>query len=146
MKNTKVISGFHAVGKSYLFNNKSDLLVLDSDSSDFSWISEGVRHPDFPNNYIKHIIDNIGQADIILVSSHDVVRKALQENNIKYTLVYPDKLLKDEYIQRFEDRGDGEPFLDFFNTKWDEFIDDMENETFPEKIKLTNGQHLKDVI
>lgn len=50
-RKAKVISGFPAVGKSYMFNDKSDLIVLDSDSSLFSWESEGVRHPDFPNNY-----------------------------------------------------------------------------------------------
>lgn len=49
MKKTKVISGFPGVGKSFNhYNTDDNLIVLDSDSSLFSWESEGVRHPDFP--------------------------------------------------------------------------------------------------
>lgn len=35
MKNTIIVSGFPAVGKSYLFNNQNELKILDSDSSQF---------------------------------------------------------------------------------------------------------------
>ncbi|GFN32481.1 hypothetical protein [Paenibacillus xylaniclasticus] len=146
MKNTKVISGFPAVGKSYFFNQDLGFEVLDSDSSQFSWLSEGARHPDFPNNYMEHIKNNIGKVDIILVSSHDVVRAALKENEIAYTLVYPDKSLKDEYIERFKNRGNNEGFINFISSKWDEFIEDIENETYPNKVKLKSNQYLKDLI
>lgn len=36
MKETLIISGFPGVGKSYFFNNNSNLIALDSDSSEFS--------------------------------------------------------------------------------------------------------------
>ena len=36
-KETRVISGFPGVGKTY-FKNITNLIVLDSDSSKFSWI------------------------------------------------------------------------------------------------------------
>lgn len=146
MKNTKVVSGFPGIGKSFIFNEESDLIVLDSDSSQFSWISPGVRHPDFPNNYIHHIQNNLGKADIILVSSHDIVREALKINSIEYVLVYPDRTLKQEYLQRYKDRENKESFLDFFNSKWDEFINQMEEEAFPQTFVLEKGQYLKDVI
>lgn len=144
-KNTKVISGFPAVGKSVLTKN-NHLTVLDSDSSKFSWIEEGLRHPDFPNNYIQHIKENIGKADYILVSSHDVVRKALEENNINYTLVYPLKESKSEYLLRYRNRGNDEKFINFINSNWEKFIDDIEKETFPRLLQLKNGQYLSDVL
>lgn len=144
-KNTKVISGFPAVGKSVL-TKESHLTVLDSDSSKFSWIEEGIRHPDFPNNYMQHIKDNIGKADYILVSSHDVVRKALEENNIGYTLVYPSIELKDEYLERYKCRGNNEKFIRFIDENWNEFINAIEKETFPKLIKLEKGQFLADVL
>ena len=118
--NTKVISGFPGVGKSYLFNN-TDLKVLDSDSSNFSWIkdSEGrntkERNPDFPQNYIDHIKKNIGKVDIILTSSHDVVRKALKESCIDYILVHPNIRAKEEYIERYTQRGNDESFIKMIN-------------------------------
>lgn len=145
MKNTKIISGFPAIGKSYLTQN-TELIVLDSDSSNFSWIKEGERHPDFPNNYIQHIKENIGKADYILVSSHDIVRKALKENNIGYILVYPSKDLKVEYLERYQNRGNDEKFINFINSNWDKFIDDIESETFPRLLKLESGEFLEDVL
>ncbi|WP_222928525.1 hypothetical protein [Sutcliffiella horikoshii] len=145
MKNTKIISGFPAIGKSYLTQN-TELVVLDSDSSNFSWIREGERHPDFPNNYIQHIQQNIGKADYILVSSHDIVRKALQENQIEYVLIYPSKNLKNEYLERYRNRGSDEKFISFIDSNWDAFIDDIENESFPRLLKLESGEFLEDVL
>lgn len=146
MTKTKVISGFPGIGKSVLTKNGKDLRVLDSDSSSFSWIEEGVRNPDFPNNYMKHIKDNIGKANCILVSSHDIVREALKENNIEYTLVYPAVELKDEYLERYKNRGNNEGFLKFISSNWEQFISDIEKETFPKLIKLESGQFLASVL
>lgn len=143
---TKVISGFPAVGKSYLYNNHKELKVLDSDSSKFSWESEGVRHPDFPNNYIRHIKRNLGVVDVIFVSSHKVVREALENNGIDYTIVYPNISLKGEYISRYINRGNDDSFIEFLNDNWEEFITDIENERFPVKVELQKGQYMKDVI
>lgn len=36
MKDTLIISGFPGVGKSYFKDNNNDLIILDSDSSNFS--------------------------------------------------------------------------------------------------------------
>lgn len=145
VKNTKVISGFPAVGKSFL-SSQSGLTVLDSDSSNFSWIQEGERHPDFPNNYIEYIKNNIGKVDYILVSSHDVVREALKENDIPYTLVYPSFELKDEYSDRYKNRGNNEGFIKFIDSNWYRFISDIESETFPKLVELESGQYLSDVL
>jgi hypothetical protein len=145
-KRAKVISGFPAIGKSFLFNNENNSIVLDSDSSMFSWVSEGVRSTDFPNNYMKHIEENLSEADYIFVSSHDVVRNALKNYHIAYTIVYPSIELKDEYLQRYKDRGNNEKFISFIESNWDNFINDIEKEWYPRKIKLESGQYLSDVL
>lgn len=145
-KKTKVISGFPGVGKSFLANENHDLVILDSDSSQFSWIEAGVRHPNFPANYMDHIQKNLGKADIIFVSSHDVVRKALAENNIDYDLVYPDPACKTTYLKRYIKRGNNDAFLTMMEKNWENFIAEIENETFPTKIKLTHEQYLSDVL
>lgn len=153
MKNTTVISAFPACGKSYIYNNetKSDKIILDSDSSEFSWIKDSngnntkERNPNFPKNYMEHIKENIGKVDIIFVSSHDVVRDALKEKDIKYTLVYPHITLKDTWVERFRLRGNDENFINFISSNWNSFIEAMEDETFPNKIILYEG-YLSDVI
>jgi hypothetical protein len=62
MKQTFVISAFPGCGKSYCYKKYQDRFsILDSDSSEFSWIKDNEgkntkeRNPDFPNNYIDHI-------------------------------------------------------------------------------------------
>ena len=135
-KPTIVVSAFPACGKSYMQNNYNDkpFTMLDSDSSQFSWIKDenGVntkeRNPDFPDNYIKHIKDNIGKVDVIFVSSHDIVRVALNENKINFFMIYPDKSMKEEWIRRFRERGNDEGFIKFIGDNWDDFIDKIEEE------------------
>ena len=116
MKNTIVISAFPACGKTYAFNNFQDSYsILDSDSSKFDKTY-------FPDNYIKHIKENIRKVDIIFVSSHQSVREALVANNIKFVTVYPNFDCKDEWLKRMKDRGNTEEFIKLQESKWDEWV------------------------
>lgn len=146
MKQTKIISGFPGIGKSTLFETERNLLISDSDSSSFSWLEPGVRHPNFPSNYITHIKENIGKLDFILVSSHDVVREALNEEGIPYTIVYPSTDIKDEYIQRYIDRGNNDGFVKLLQANFESFIEGIEKETGPKLVPLNAGQYLSDVL
>src|SRR5574343_533329 len=146
MKNTRIISGFPGIGKSYLFNNGKNMLIIDSDSINFSWLEPGVRNPEFPHNYMKHIKKNIVKYDLILVSSHKVIRDALRDNNIPYTIYYPSIDSKDIYVDRYTERGNPESFIELVKENWDLWIIEIENETYPEKVKLENGAFLADYI
>ena len=116
--------------------------ILDSDSSLFSWIYDengnrtDKRNPEFPNNYIQYIKDHMETEDVIFVSSHKSVRDALKEAGILYYLIYPSRELKWEWISRFGKRGSSDSFIIFQIQHWDEFINQMEEETYPTKIVL----------
>lgn len=138
MIKTKVISAFPAVGKTHFFKT-SKLNVLDSDSSKFD-------KSKFPQNYISHIKKNIGKVDVILVSSHDVVREVLVEDGIEFTLIYPDVKLKDEFIERYKERGSPESFISLVGENWSNWIEQLENQKGCKKVKLKSGQYLSDVI
>jgi hypothetical protein len=108
---TKIYSVFPACGKTYLYEHQEDygLKILDSDSSNFSWIrlydqlgrpTTKLRNPDFPSNYIKHIKESIGKYDCIFVSSHASVREALDREGIDFTIVYPGQSCKAEWVGR----------------------------------------------
>ncbi len=135
---TVLCAGFPAVGKSYFYNN-TKLKVLDSDSSRFDKAF-------FPNNYIKHIKDNMGKVDIVLISSHDVVRDALIKEGLKFTLVYPEISLKDEFIERYKQRGSNEGFIKLVGDNWEDWITQLQNQSGCNKIELSSGQYLNDVI
>lgn len=149
---TKIISAFPGCGKTYLFNklNEDEIICLDSDSSNFSWIYQSgnkERNQEFPYNYMKHIKENIGKYKYIFVSSHDIVRKALNDNGIEFTLVYPDINIKNEYIQRYIDRGSDSNFIRLLEEKYDEWICECENdENTKNKVRLQKFQYLSDVI
>lgn len=158
MKNTKVIAAFPACGKTFYFNNiEGNTIVLDSDSSKFSWveIDDGnngwrrERNPDFPKNYIDHIKENIGEADYIFVSTHEVVRKALTEAEIDFSIVFPKQSLKEEWIGRCFLRGSNEEFCQMIADQWDYWILQMEEEVVINNrnhYRLAHGEHLSDAI
>jgi hypothetical protein len=113
--NTKIYSIFPACGKTWLYEHQKDygLKILDSDSSQFSWVYTNfdehgnqikgfrkLRNPDFPNNYINHIKENLGKYDYIFVSTHASVRDALDDAGIAFTIVYPDITCKAEWVGR----------------------------------------------
>lgn len=135
----KVICGFPGVGKSTLFNELKDsgIVVLDSDSSKFD-------KAEFPQNYLKHIKESIGAGYTVLASSHDVVRNALLDADIPFTLVYPDISLKEEYLKRYADRGSPEKFVQLLDNNWEKWIgecDSLQNKLV-DKVKLNAGEFL----
>lgn len=113
--------------------------VLDSDSSKFD-------KAHFPQNYIEHIKSNLGKVDIIMVSSHKEVRDVLVENGIPFILVYPSPEIKEEYIQRYIDRGNTGSFVQLLNNNWEIWLKELEKQKGCKKIKLEKGQYLSDVI
>ena len=150
MKNTKIISAFPACGKTYVFENFKDKVIIDSDSSKFSWVFVGdqkVPNPDFPQNYINHIKENIGKADYILVSTHENVRRALEEAKIDFYLVYPARQLKEEWIGRCFLRGSSEQFCQLIADNWDTWIDQLNEDSKKHKsLQLRSREHLSNVI
>lgn len=122
--------------------------MIDSDPSQFSWSDKekGIRNPNWPQNYIEHINDQRGRADVVLLSSHDVVRNALVESGIPFTLMYPSLRMKDEYIQRYKSRGSDEQFIKLLEENYENWILELMTQEGCNHIVLQPGQHLADVI
>jgi len=147
-KKAVVISGFPGVGKTTIFTKHTNLAILDSDSSNFSWQDSvnRIRNPEWPANYIAHIQENIDNTDAIFVSSHREVRKALVANNIKFVLVYPELDMKEEYIQRYKDRGSPETFVALLKTNYKTWIQELMEQQNCIHVVLKSGQYLSDVF
>lgn len=132
---TRIISAFPGTGKSY-YHNKFEDNSIDSDSSEFSWVKDSngnntkERNPEFPQNYIEHIKENIGKYKFIFVSSHKVVRDALKEECLFFYLIYPNKDIKGEFIQRYKDRNSPDGFIKLLGDKWDEWIKECSLEKY----------------
>lgn len=148
---TRIISAFPGTGKSHFYNENSET-TLDSDSSEFSWVKDEdgnntkVRNPEFPQNYIKHIKENIGKKEFIFVSSHKEVRDALKDSCIFFYLIYPEIERKDEFVKRYIDRGSPSAFVDLLSNKWDEWITECENEIHGCSNIIMGVPNLSDVL
>lgn len=78
------------------------------------------------------------KADIIFISSQQSVRNALVENKIHFTLYYPSKKRKKEFLKIYKDRGNSDKFIEFVNNNFERFINDINEETEYNKIILEN--------
>jgi hypothetical protein len=105
-----------------------------------------VRSPDFPGNYIQHVKDKIGQVDIIFVSSHKAVRDALVAAGIKFTLVYPEMDLREEYLERYRRRGSSGDFVTMIGSNWAGFITELEDQEGCEHVVLGADEMMSDMI
>ena len=131
MKN--IICGFPGIGKSFLSNK---IGCHDSDSSKFD-------KRDFPQNYMRHIKKLNG---LVLVSTHLVVRDALFENGLEFSLCYPHYMLKYEYMDRYAERGSNSDFLVLMCKMWDRWMVEMENENRAiNHYVLQSGQFISDL-
>lgn len=123
---TKIVAAFPGSGKTIFYQKYMDI-VLDSDSSFFSWVKDehgqntNQRNPNFPINYIKYIKQNIGRYEFILVSTHHVVREALLNNCLFFYYIMPPYDKKNDFIKRYHDRGNDIAFIEMLNANWDKF-------------------------
>lgn len=155
---TRIYSVFPACGKTWLYEHQEDygLKILDSDSSQFSWIyvdndyigSYRDRNPEFPANYIKHIKENIDEYDCIFVSSHASVREALDKEGIDFIIVYPEQSCKAEWVGRCfirEKNGESGCGAEKMYNNWDQWIAEcFETGIDHREIVLQSKEHLSD--
>ena len=143
-----IISAFPCTGKTWVVENasKEGWKAVDSDSSLFSWESKGVRHRDWPSNYMEHIRQKVASYNLVLVSSHAEVRKALGAHGLRFLLAYPRYDLMDEYQNRAAERGSPGAFVSMIGDNWDTWQDELNAQTGCDKIILGPGEYLADVL
>ena len=120
---TIIVSAFPATGKTYLTEGQEmlDLKILDLDSSSFSK-KEGKLNPNFIQDYLKAIKENIGKYDIILVSTHLEIQKAMDIENLSWCLVKPNSAMKHEILGRMWVRGSTDDLIKTVNDNWGQWV------------------------
>lgn len=148
-----IVSAFAGVGKTTLAH-KYGKDVIDLESGNFKWLendgteaSKGNRreqNPKYPINYLEAIKKANTQYKVVLISQHEVIRKCLDAVKLDYILVYPNKNMKEEFIERYKKRGNSENFIDLISKEWDNWIDALDEIKTHSKIVLQQGQYLTD--
>lgn len=130
---TTIISGFPAIGKSYLAKHFPGS-ARDLESSDYHWIvdpdtGEKKANPDWPANYIEAIaaLDKSGMWRAVCVSSHQLIRSEMAKAGIRYTNIVPASTdeMKAIIIQRCKDRGSPEAFIKDLEEHYVDYVNSM---------------------
>jgi len=142
---TLVIAAFPGTGKTH-FNQHSGLKTFDLNSGKFARTKNGDRPPHFPDNYIAHIKEHLGEADYVFIPTYKEVCDALSQAGIDYTLIFPKRSLKKEYMERYRKRGSSEDFIELSFQNWDVWLSENEEQQGCKKVVLQEGQYLSDVL
>jgi hypothetical protein len=110
MKNN-IICGFAGIGKSYLAKHEAGYIDLESTPFKKNW-----------DLYIDVAEHMQSQGYKVMMSCHKELRDKLKERNVDYIVVIPTVDYKDNYIQRYKDRGSTREFIELFEDKFEEFI------------------------
>ena len=102
-----IFCGYQGVGKSSICNRENG--YIDFESSNF-FVNE-IRPNTWVDIYINQAIDLNNQGYDVFLSTHKALRNRLNELNIYFTVITPSKDLKEQWIERLNNRYRNNPSI-----------------------------------
>ncbi len=65
---------------------------------------------------------------------------------LPFTLVYPQRRMKDIYLDQYKMRGSSHSFVEMLRMNWDEFITQMSDQRNCLHIVLDKGEYVSDYV
>ena len=139
LSKTMIISAFCGTGKTHLCK------ILREQAIEIEcWTYQG-RKDIFPDNIIKDIKAKVGKVKYIFISSNPVVIDRLVKEGINIYIYYPEQGLKDEYINRYKNRGSSDDFVDMLDRNWDDWLKEI-HERYPNGTVIKSEEYLSEYI
>jgi len=162
MRNNVILACFAGSGKSYAAKIWKDSgQINDLESSQYQWIypegtdlsdvealkgiSDKIRNPMWPLNYIYAIKESWQNNRVTLISMQKEIRDILDYEAVDYILIYPSYDQKEIYIERYRERGNQENFIKLLETNWENWLDDLMDDENPKTV-ISAGENVSDVI
>ena len=147
-----IIAGFPGIGKTSLSGKYNNIIDLDETRFVFLNLTEEDKKQgylrkydeDYPMNYYNIIMEMTRRYDAVLIGQSKIL-DVLNEKSIDYILVYPEEHLKQEYLDRYRQRGDSENYLSIMDANWNYYITELDKDRH-KKIVMTTGKYLIDYI
>lgn len=144
-----IVSAFAASGKTWLAENSKGLgyPLQDLDSSAYSKLpgETNARNPHFKEDYLAAISKFLHENTIVLISTHTDIRQGMVDLGWRYTLVYPEETLKDEWLDRLRARG-SDDLIPIIGGNWSAFVEGCRKQVGCEHVVLSKGQYVSDVV
>lgn len=154
---TTIVSGFPAIGKSFLAK-KFPILARDLESSDFHWKKDSngnweldengnkIANEKWPANYIENIkaLEKSGMYRVVFVSSHELIRSEMAKAGIRYSNIFPENSIemKSIILNRCRLRQSPQEFIDNLDKNWDSYIESLVNDKGSVKNVQLNPQSI----
>jgi len=124
-----LIASFACLGKT-TFTNKYPDLAIDIESIHYARdykekdlndeIAKGddnwAPNPEYPANYIKDVVDNIGKRKVIFLTTAVDALSELNKIDVRYSVLYPGKNRRDQVLSDARKRGNDDAFVGFLDT------------------------------
>lgn len=134
-----IVLAFTGTGKTTYCEQNSDCIDIDA--------STIPKRPFFALNYYIEIKKALNKKyKYIFISTHKEIRNLLKLLKINYIIIYPEISLKDEYYNRFINRGNSTRYANLIAENWDTWINEMEKEKNVNKYVLKSNMYISDII
>ena len=97
-------------------------------------------------DYVKDIKNNFGEVDYIFIATDPEGLRLLNNEGFNITLVYPRNELREEYLDRYIERDSPSDFIGIFMKYWNDWINELKEQSYCKHIVLNKGQYLQDVL
>ena len=154
----KVISVFAGLGKTTVGNKYPNVCDLQSspfrcdysnikkeDYEKMKYDNSRIINPDWPNNYLKAILDAKEKYELVLVPSSLDVRNLLIDNNIDFLFVLPSTDCREILLQRYKDRGNSVEMINDVMYNFDTWSRHPGDYNYPIAI-LDKDKYLEDLL
>ena len=135
-----IVCGFFGIGKSSVTKYRPDISFYDLDATHFK------KEPGWEKLYVDCALALRNDYDIVALKSSDKVMNRLTELGESFYLVYPNKFAKRDFMERAVRNGYSREWIQNFFSKWETYIEEVEEEENAQKIVLQTGEYLSDIV
>ena len=135
---TKLCAAFCGCGKTYVCEKTNTKSI---EIEYWKYKDKGLQ-----KEYLEDIKNQLGKVDYIFLSTEPEGLKLLHKEGYDIILVYPEKELRNEYLDRYIERDSPYEFIGAFMKYWNPWIEELTKQKYCQHIVLKKGEYLGDVL
>ena len=133
---TILCASFCGTGKTFICEN-SRIKAVEVEY----WKYKGIE-----KEFIQDIKKHIGVVDIVFLQTDTESLNLIKNEGLEIILIYPQKNLRNEYLDRYIERDNPYDFIGTMMKYWDKNIDELSNRNYCKHFVLEKNQYITDII